>query len=283
MQAEIKLTKSVIFELVTAAVEAYVVKHDYSRTIAVETFAYLFGKVNKRLPLKCTIEHISIETSAKKRRGSVGVTEVSYDFKRELASLFGDSFDYIGTMHTHPWLKGETFTGGTEEKPEEIKVETAEHVRRHQLFLLSDADHKCEVNRHFSVGKRDFSLACTVTLFAMQRANDHKELLSDAMPNLHELTLGNLKVWFYMQAFEHIRSDQLTDEQIKLFGQYGLEYQKYIRCEKLPIPIDTYFDKNELSQTFKDKGFGRFFIHEDNKQGLYLQKASAETRLQYKG
>lgn len=274
MQAEIKLTKSVIFELVTAAVEAYVVKHDYSRTIAVETFAYLFGKVNKKLPLKCTIEHISIETSAKKRRGSVGVKKVSYDFKRELANLFGDSFDYIGTMHTHPWLKGEESGSGP--------IETAEQVRRHQLFLLSDADHACEVNRHFSVGKRDFSLACTVTLFAMQRANDRKDYSSDEMPNLYELTLGNLKIWFYMQAFEHIKSDQLTDEQIKLFGKYGLEYQKYKKFEKLPIPIDTSFDKTELLQTFIAAGFGRFSIDEDNNQGLYLQKASAETRLQYK-
>jgi hypothetical protein len=282
MQAEIKLTKSAIFELVTAAVEAYVVKHDYSRTIAVETFAYLFGRVNKKLPLKCTIEHISIETSAKKRRGSVEVNKVSYDFKRELASLFGDSFDYIGTMHTHPWLKGETFTRWKAEKSEEIKIETAEHVRRHQLFLLSDADHNCEVGRYFSVGNRDFSLACTLTLFAMQRANDRKELSADEAHNLYELTLGNLKIWFYMQAFEHIKSDNLTDEQIQLFGKYGLEYQKYKNCKTLPIPIDTCFDKDELTQTFRDEGFGRFSIDEDKNQGLYLQKASAETRLHYK-
>lgn len=274
MEAEIKLSKSAIFELVTAAIEAYVVKHDYNRSIGVETFAYLFGKINKRLPLKCAIEHISVETSAKKRRGSVQVSQVSYDIKRELAQLFGDGFDYIGTMHTHPWLKNEETAKGP--------VETADHVRRYQLFVLSEADHACEVNRYFSVGSREFSLACTVTLFAMQRANDRKDYSRDESSNLQELTLGNMKIWFYMQAFEHIKSDKLTEEQITTFGKYGLSYADYKKCKKLPIPIETNIDKDNLIATFNEKGFGRFFIDENEKKGLYLLKESSETRVHYK-
>lgn len=274
MQAEVSISKSAIFELVNAAVEAYVVKHDYSREIAVETFSYMFGKVNKRLPLKCHIDHVSVDTSAQKRRGSVRTKKLSYDIKKELSELFGDGFDLIGTMHTHPWLKDEVSTKGV--------VESAEHVRRYQLYLLSSADHTCEINRSFSVGNRSFSIASTITLFAMQRANDRKDYSQADLPCLHEVTLGNLKMWFYVQAFEHIENNKLTDEQKKAFEKYGLSSNDYKPHQVLPIPIDTILDKDELITTFVGEGFGRFFINQDEKNGLYLAKNISETREFYR-
>lgn len=274
MQAEINFSKSAIFELVNAAIEAYIVKHDYSREISVETFSYLFGKVNKRLPLKCNVEHISVETSAKKRRGSVEIKSVSYDFKREISELFGNGFDYIGTMHSHPWLKGEKYG--------QKIIESAEHVRRYQLYRLSDSDHKCELNRHFSVSGRCFSVACTVTLFAMQRANNRKDFNPLDGLDIHEITLGNLKLWFYVQAFEHLEPDAMTEEQKKGFEKYELKFEDYQKRKLIPVPIETTFNYKDFIDIFVAEGFGRFSILEDEKVGLYFDKESSESRTAYK-
>ncbi len=274
MQAEINFSKSAIFELVNAAIEAYIVKHDYNRTISVETFSYLFGKVNKRLPLKCNIEHISVETSAKKRRGSVETKSVSYSFKRELSELFGNGFDYIGTMHSHPWLKGEECGSKT--------VESAENVRRYQLYRLSQADHQCEFGRHFAVSGRYFSVACTVTLFAMQRANDRKDFNPLDGQDIHEITLGNLKLWFYVQAFEHLAPSAISEKQKKDFEKYQLLFEDYKDYALIPVPIETSFNYKDFIEIFVAEGFGRFSIIEDKKTGLYFNKESSETRTAYK-
>lgn len=270
MEARIELTKSAIFELISAAIEAYVYRHDYSRTIAVETFAYLFGTVKKRLPLRCTVEHVSVETSAKKRRGSVRVKNNSYTLKRELAHLFGPGFDFIGSMHSHPWVPGEVYQGKPLTSPDDI--------RKHQLYLLSDADHRCEIGRHFSVGKRNFSLAMTVTLFAMKRANDRADHIYSVDDNLYEFTIGNLKFWFYMQAFEHVYIDNITDEQAVAFEKYGLKLSDYLHHDPLPIPISTFFEKTDLINTFLMESFGRFRVCDESKTGIYLNTEKAEKR-----
>ena len=54
MTATINLSKSTLFEMVMEAFEAYAVKHDGKKVVAIETHAQLWGKINKTQPFKCS-------------------------------------------------------------------------------------------------------------------------------------------------------------------------------------------------------------------------------------
>ncbi len=105
--ATISISKSAIFELIMAALEAYAIKHDRESKVAIETFAHLWGSHNKRLPFKCNVEHISVETSAKRRRDSVSTQYISLDLKKDIARVFGEGYNHLGNFHTHPYFKDE--------------------------------------------------------------------------------------------------------------------------------------------------------------------------------
>ncbi len=259
--ATISISKSALFELIMAALEAYAIKHDSGSKVAIETFAHLWGSHNKRLPFKCNVEHISVETSANRQRGSVSTQRISLDLKKDIARVFGEGYNHIGSFHTHPYLKEE--------------VATAKELRKKKLFNFSHQDHRSEINEPtIQVGKHSFSIALVMTVFAMDKANDSSDGCIDS--NLYELSLGNIKLWLKAQVFEHKEKSCLTDDELNDFSMYGLDASSYDDHDTLPIPVTTDIDCDFLYSGTYLEGFGRLVIND--KEATYKDTKSAEKR-----
>ncbi|NOJ03489.1 hypothetical protein F0236_06950 [Vibrio splendidus] len=247
MTATIELSDSAMFELLTSALEAYTVKHQESDDIAIETVSHLWGRINKRAPFKCSINHVSTETSAIRAQNSVTRFNSSLEIKRDIANVFGEDYQHIGTFHTHPWLRGKS--------PQ--KVECIEDVRKFKLFDLSDTDHISELGSPTAeVSRTGYSVALIMTIFPMERANDSR------MPNepdgLHEFSLGNLKLWLKGQVFIHKAKHELSDEELVAFETYNLKADKYDEDELLAVPVTTRVKSKFIDNLgYYLQGFGR--------------------------
>ncbi|AJR06886.1 hypothetical protein C9J03_24725 [Photobacterium gaetbulicola] len=252
MPATIELSDSAMFELLTSALEAYTVKHQESEDVAIETVSHLWGRVNKRAPFKCTINHVSTETSAIRARSSVRELQSSLAIKRDIANVFGEDFRHIGTFHTHPWLKNE----------DPKKAGSIEAVRKNKLYNLSPADHRCEIGKPtVTVSGVGYSVALVMTMFPMERANDSR------MPNepdgLHEFSLGNIKVWLKGQVFIHKLKSEMSGEELVAFESYRLKVDTYSEDEMLAVPINTRIESNFINTLgYYLKSFGRIDLDE---------------------
>ncbi|HIF9253661.1 TPA: hypothetical protein ACX6R1_000753 [Photobacterium damselae] len=264
--ATISITKSALFELIMAALEAYAIKHDRESKVAIETFAHLWGSHNKRLPFKCNVEHISVETSAKRRRDSVSTQYISLDLKKDIARVFGEGYNHLGNFHTHPYFKNED---------KKNNKYTANKIRTKKLFNFSDQDHRSEINEPIiEVGKHSFSVALVMTVFAMERADDRSDGYIES--NLYELSLGNIKLWLKAQVFEHKEKSCLTDYELNDFSMYGLDASDYNNYDTLPVPITTDINCDFLPLGTYLEGFGRLVI--DDKEAVYINTELAEKR-----
>ena len=261
MTATVKLSKSATFELIMTGLEAYAVQHDSQYTLAIETGAHLWGSINKRGPFKCNIEHLSTDTSARRTQDSLNFHPQSLTIKKEIASIFGKGYEYIGTAHTHPYLKESGLNAAL--------------IRSEKLYELSSPDHICEINNpQIELGNKKYSVALVLTIFAMKRANDQKDGLTFT-DNLKEFSLGNIKCWLYAQVFVHKAVEKLNPAEIKEFEVYGLDFSEHEGEGNLPIPVTTVLQTEVETETLY-QAFGRLKISDDN--SLYIPKESAEKR-----
>lgn len=269
MVSVINVSKSALFEMTMAGLEAYAVKHEGKNVVAIETFAHLWGRVNKKLPFKSHIEHVSIETSAKRGRGQVISESLSLLLKKDLAKVFDrdDGYQYLGTFHSHPYVSNELTAGARE-------------IRSKKLYNLSACDHQSEFGQcAVEVKGRSFSIALVMTIFQAEVANDRADgrIASD----LYEFSLGNLKVWLKGQVFEHVPLNELNEGDKASFGLYGLDISEYDEDDVVAFPVET-----ELLCDFLDdfgtflQGFGRLFA--TNRKANYLEREVAESRTLYK-
>ncbi len=270
MNAIVNFNKSAFFELLMSAVEAYTIKHKESQVIAVETYAHLWGKINKKLPLRCYVNHVSIETSAIRSRDSVITYTKSLEIKKEIADMFGEDYSYIGSMHTHPYVNGESLGGKS--------ITSPECIRRNRLFHLSETDHKSECGMFFDVGKNKFSVAAVMTLFSAKRATDRKDSYT-CNDGTIELSIGNLKVWMFVQAFQHIEKSCLSDQQLKEAIKFNLDLSRYNDDDLIPVPIATECNGSDIMNWVLFKPFGRINIEDNSAE--YIDKAISEKRTIY--
>lgn len=230
MPATITVSKSAIFELIMAGLEAYAVEHDANEDLAIETGAHLWGYINKTQPFKCRIDHVSVETSAERKRSSVAFAPKSLQIKKDIASVFGDQYQYIGTAHSHPYLREDAVDASV--------------IRNSKLYELSKADHKCEVGfPEIEVAGKLYSVALILTVHSMLRANDRKDGTFFGEP-LVEFSLGNIKFWLYGRVFEHKSKNSLSDDELLSFERYNLEIEDFSDDETLPIPKSTVLESS---------------------------------------
>lgn len=274
MRAEfntVDLSKEALFDMILAGLEAYSIKHDGQDIVGIETFAHMWGRVNKNLPFKCYVDHLTPETSAKRTRGSVSSSPVSLQLKQDIAAVFGKGFEYIGTMHSHPYLKVEKGKKG------EVYEYDAKSIRKNKFYQCSDGDHESEfTSSTVTVGKHEYSVAVILTVHAMDRARDELDGAID--DQVFEFSLGNLKMWLFAQVFEHVKCDDLTDHHISDFRKFGLVLDKFEDRFVYPIPVATKLKCEMLDRHgFFLEGFGRLKISEKNSS--YIKKDQAEKRI----
>ena len=267
MKATIKLTNSAFFSLLLEGLEAYAIKHQGKKDVAIETHAQLWGSFNKRLPFSCEIKHISVDSSANKKRGSVSVAASVLDLKKDIARVFGDGYKHLGTFHTHPWVLGEE------------NISSPSDIRRGRLFNFSPEDHICECDDPtITIGKNEFSIALVMTIFAGKKADDRKDSRLD--DSLFEFSLGNIKIWLKAQIYQHKSESSLSPEEKKQSNIYGLldlpSYKKQ-KYESLPVPVPTRLELTYLDEygpLFQD--FGRLTFNDGDAE--YRTARDAEKR-----
>ncbi|MCB5358198.1 hypothetical protein [Vibrio lentus] len=254
MTATISISKSAMFELIMAGLEAYAVKHQASKKISIETGAHLWGSINKNHPFKCTINHLSVETSANRKPSSVSFSQKSLLIKKDIAKVFGEQYQYIGTAHSHPYSRQE--------------VSNAAQIRALKFYQLSSADHNCEIGYpEIEVSGRSYSVALILTLHSMLKANDRKDGQCFGEP-LIEFSLGNIKCWLYGRVFQHKTKASLSDEERDSFERYGMSLANFSADEILPIPQHTMLESNIALDTIC-ADFGRLkFIDNDSEYEL---------------
>ncbi|GGF76191.1 hypothetical protein [Alteromonas lipolytica] len=277
MTAKIKLTNSAFFSLLLEGLEAYAIKHQGKRDVAIETHAQLWGSSNKRLPFSCEIKHVSVDSSAKKKRGEVTVKQLALDLKQDVAAMFGDGYAHLGTFHTHPWV-----LKNPDHNVDENKAQCAEspsYIRRHKLYDFSEADHFCECNSPtIKVGKHEFSIALVMTIFAGKKADDRKDGPVD--DSLFEFSLGNVKVWLKAQVYQHKPESSLSDDEHEQLNIYGLtdysSYQKQ-KFNSVPVPVSTMLETPFLEKiSYYLEEFGRLSIK--GNKSIYRTAEEAEKR-----
>ncbi|MCL1078622.1 hypothetical protein D5R81_11980 [Parashewanella spongiae] len=264
MTAIVKVSKSALFEMVMAAFEAYGVKHDGKDIVAIETHAHLWGKVNKTHPFKCSIEHVSVDTSAAQDRCSVAPEPLSLEIKKDIASVFGEGYQHIGSFHTHPYLK-------------KIEIKSSNELRKRKFYNFTDGDHQCELgNPTIEIGKKQYSVALVMTIHATDKSDDRKD--GEIESNLFEFSLGNIKLWLKARVYEHKAVDDISVEDELAFNMYGLDFNKHFKVgELLPIPVETKLECNFLTDFgFYLKEFGRLDINSNDAD--YRSKDIAEKR-----
>ncbi|MGP9800501.1 hypothetical protein [Rheinheimera sp. NSM] len=275
MAAKVSLNNSAFFSLLLEGLEAYAIKHHGKKSVAIETHAQLWGKVNKRLPFSCEVKHISVDSSAKKSRGSVTPDLLSLELKRDVANMFGDEYRHLGTFHTHPWII-------SEELYEDERVESPNSIRRHKLYEFSNSDHFCECGRPtIEVGKNKFSVALVMTILAASKADDRKDgAIND---DLFEFSLGNVKVWLKAQIYQHKELDKLSGLEWIALNKYQLLAHKKFKNNDfkiVPVPIETKLETPFLENMdyFLEK-FGRLRIDSsDNVDSYYIAADNGEKR-----
>ncbi|MFA0724919.1 hypothetical protein AB4574_27595, partial [Vibrio sp. 10N.222.49.E5] len=88
---------------------------------------------------------------AKRKRSSVEFSSESLLIKKDIAKVFGDQYQYIGTAHSHPYLREENID--------------AARIRKDKLYELSDVDHKCEIGYpEIEVTGKSYSVALVLTV-----------------------------------------------------------------------------------------------------------------------
>ncbi|WP_299792347.1 hypothetical protein [uncultured Shewanella sp.] len=256
--AKIDVSKSVLFEMIMATYEAYAVKHDGKHIVAIETYGTLWGSLKGRRGFNCSLEHFSVESSARRQRGCVEALTMSRQIKDEIADVFGEGYQYLGSFHSHPYIKSE--------------VATASELRKNRLFDFSDGDHMSEFGESFEVNGKQYSLALVMTIFSMDRADTTKDFKVE--PDLYEFSLGNVKLWLKAQVFEHKAESELTDSDKDEMEMYKLkldELEYDYSQELIPVPIAT-----ELCCDFLDnfgtsfEKFGRLDI--SSRKARYLSR-----------
>lgn len=261
MTATISVSKSAIFELIMAGLEAYAVKHQGSKSLSVETGALLWGYVNKTHPFKCTVKHVSVESSAKRTRSSVEFSAQSLRLKKDIAKVFGEQHQYIGTAHSHPYLREE--------------LVDAAKIRKQRLYELSAPDHRSEHGSpEIEIGGKYYSVALVLTVHSMLRADDRKDNSHYGEP-LVEFSLGNIKCWLYGRVFEHKLKSSLSDEERHSFECYELTLSEFHDDDMVPVPIKTVLESDVFIDTLC-KDFGRLTFSENEAE--YDVAAVAERR-----
>ncbi|EGR3001963.1 hypothetical protein DMW06_16755 [Vibrio parahaemolyticus] len=261
MTATISVSKSAIFELIMAGLEAYAIKHEGSKSVSIETAAHLWGYANKAHPFKCTINHVSVETSAKRKRSSVEWNPLSLSIKKDIAKVFGEDYQYIGTAHSHPYLREEVIDAAT--------------IRSNKLYELSSSDHWCELARpEIQVAGRSYSVAMILTVHSMLKANNRMDGIYGEAP-LIEFSLGNIKCWLYGRVFEHKIKSSLTDEEQRSFERYQLDINDFSDDETLAVPVETILE-SDIALDVLCESFGRLKFEGNN--STYHSADDAEGR-----
>lgn len=268
MTAIINIENSAIFSLILEGLEAYAIKHASQKVVALETHAQLWGKVNQTLPFKCNIKHVSVDSSALKKRDSVRPNPLSLTLKKDVAAIFGADFQHLGSFHTHPWLLNESVGTG--------KIEGASSIRKERLWEFSRGDYNCEINNYtVEVKSKKFSVALVMTILAAGKANDIKDGLVDN--HVYEFSLGNLKLWLNAQVYEHKPITKITSTDSQLLDDIGMNDLSLDSIELLPVPIPTALN-SEFLQEFKYicEKFGRLKIEQNSSE--YREAAKADKR-----
>lgn len=185
MKHKVVISEDVLFQMITAGLEAYCVKHPNKREVGIECIGQLWGHYTRTSRTsKLLVKSLTIDTSARMNRGWVLDDAESLNLKMKVAELFEDHFTWLGDFHSHPYVESE--------------ISNAQLLRQGRNHNFSPAD----VSRSYqSLPIKDTSLMLSIvmTFYRMQRTNIAKDGRID--DNTFEFSIGNVKCWLHAQIY----------------------------------------------------------------------------------
>lgn len=185
MKHKVVISDDALFQMITAGLEAYCVKHPHKRETGIECIGQLWGHYTRTSRTsKFLIKSLTIDTSARMNRSWVQDDNETLDLKMKVAQLFQDSFIWLGDFHSHPYVESE--------------ISNAQMLRRGRNHNFSEAD----VARSWQstpVEDTSLMLSLVMTFYRMQRTNIEKDGRID--DNTFEFSIGNVKCWLHAQVY----------------------------------------------------------------------------------
>lgn len=188
MKHKVVIKDDALFQMVTAGLEAYCIRHPGKRSTGIECFGRLWGSYTENARSSSLIvKSMTVDTSARMNNGWTENNQDTQALKMQVAELFAHRFQYLGDFHTHPYQQNE--------KNSRL---TAQELRKQELFRFSDGDVENSL-LSLPIEGSDRMLSIVLTLFRMSRVNT--ELDGRIDENTLEFSVGNVKCWLRAQVY----------------------------------------------------------------------------------
>lgn len=213
MKHQVVISDDALFQMITAGLEAYCIRHPHKSMTAIECIGNLWGKYTSTTRTsKLLINSLTIETSAKMNRGWVKDEEESSKLKKTVAQLFEDRLTWLGDFHTHPWVESE--------------LSNAQMLRKGRGHDFSPADIACSYNSQPIEGT-SLMLSLVMTFYRMKRTNIERD--GHINDNTWEFSIGNVKCWLHAQVYnveEKVEEKTvLVADFLERFGNIGSDFR----------------------------------------------------------
>jgi hypothetical protein len=172
----VRISETALIQMCASGLEAYVVPHETKEgnKRRIETIGLLWGHENRLPNLRTfySVELVTIDTSAIRRKNFCEQKDSSLKLKRDLMTSFWPQYDFLGDFHTHP------------EEDHNIVI-------REKRYEFSKEDCADVSNDRGWVG-HNYRVGVVLTIAQMQRRS-----WSLTFPDVGTVcfTLGNFKLW----------------------------------------------------------------------------------------
>lgn len=213
MKHQVVISDDALFQMITAGLEAYCLRHPHKSMTAIECIGNLWGKYT-RTPRtsKLLINSLTIDTSAKMNRGWVKDEEESGKLKKTVAQLFEHSLTWLGDFHTHPWVESE--------------LSNVQMLRKGRYYGFSATDIDNSYSSH-PIEDTSLVLSLVMTFYRIKHTNI--ELDGHIDDNTWEFSIGNVKCWLHAQVYnveEQVpEKTVLVSDFLESFGNIGSDFR----------------------------------------------------------
>lgn len=175
----IKMSEDALIQLVLNGLEAFTILHPgkiKSKT-RLETYGLLWGhqiSLPNNNGILYSIETVSIDTSAERKRSSCMPNDSALSLKRDIMTSFWPQYDFLGDFHTHPYLDHNK-------------------VKENKYYDFSKVDYESLENYSDYWMMHNYRVGLVLTIAMLKKKSS--KLPCYLQNNTIEFTLGNYRLW----------------------------------------------------------------------------------------
>jgi len=218
MKHQVAIADDALFQMITAGLEAYCIKHPYKRETGIECMGQLWGKYTRTARTsKLLVTGLTIDTSARMNRSWALDDDSTQDLKMTVAQLFEHRLTYLGDFHSHPYVESE--------------LSNAQMLRKGRNHDFSDADVVKSYSR-IPIEETSLMVSVVMTFYRMKRVNIERDGRIDH--NTLEFSIGNIKCWLHALVY-NVEQQQpeatfLTADFLESFGHLSSDFRHKVEA-----------------------------------------------------